>query len=667
MVITVSNEQKNKNVFFNTWYYILIIFIFGIVTFFCNSVIGIIEILTAITLALISYFVKSRKQIKILKMLEQDIMSAELQTKNSLIHFPLPTAICSSEGKILWSNDEFSNVFGGGDMFDEDISKLFSGLKFFEFVKSSELGTTADVTTGDKHFNVAISVSKSDKKQIYILYFYDVTEYAELKRKFYEQKTIECRLYIDNYDEMLQSTPQSSKPRLQAQLDEIISEWIGQNNGVSVKYEKDKYLIIFENKYLDNFIKNKFEILTKVRGINEGNTLPVTISVGIGVGGESISENTNFAKDAINMALGRGGDQAVIKDDEQFRFYGGNTKEYEKSTRVKARVVSFALNGLVANAQDVLIMGHRNADMDSVGSAFGLYRICKNHGKNVNIVMESYDQTVKNMISRFENIEEYAGIFINNAQAISKAHPQTLLIVVDTHKPSICECPQLLDTVKQIVVIDHHRRGAEFIQNTALIYHEPYASSTSEMVTEILQYAPEKSSLTKLEAECLYAGIFVDTKNFTFKTGVRTFEAASFLRKHGMDTISIKKVFQQDLSSYSIKADIIKNAKIVRDNIAISICEQKLKDEQVIVAQSADELLNIRGITASFVLSYVRDNVISISGRSLGEINVQIILEKLGGGGHLTVAGAQLEDVSLEEAEEKLKDAIEEYYLDAAN
>ena len=312
-------------------------------------------------------------------------------------------------------------------------------------------------------------------------------------------------------------------------------------------------------------------------------------------------------------------------------------------------------------------MGHRNADMDSVGSAFGLDRICKIHGKNVNIIMETYDQTVKNMLSRLENVDEYSGIFINGSQALSKVQTGTLLIVVDTHKPSICDCTQLLEKVKQIVVIDHHRRGAEFIQNTALIYHEPYASSTSEMVTEILQYAPEKVGLTKLEAECLYAGISVDTKNFTFKTGVRTFEAASYLRKHGVDTVSIKKVFQQDLNTYIVKADIIKNAQIVRDNIAISVCEQKLKDDQNVIAQSADELLNIKGIIASFVLSKLKDGVISISGRSLGEINVQVILEKLGGGGHLTVAGAQLEDVTLFEAKERLCDAIEDYYLDTAN
>lgn len=665
--MAVSGEQKNKNVFFSTWYYILIIFIFGAATVLNNAVLGAIEIIAAVVLALLSYFIRSRKQIKVLKVLQQDIMSAELQTKNSLIHFPLPTIITDDDGKILWANDDFAAIFGGGDMFGENVSGLFDEMSFDELKKNAEKNLTSDAVSKDKHFKVATSVSKNEKKQIYVSYFYDIGELYSVKQKYIDEKTFECRLFIDNYDELMQTTPDASKPRLQALIDEKINDWINENAGISVKYEKDKYFILFEYKCFEKMIKDKFDVLNKVRTLNEGNTLPATISIGIGVNGGDVAANDGFAKDAVNMALGRGGDQAVIKDEEQFKFYGGNTKEYEKSTRVKARVVSFALNGLIANAGDVLIMGHRNADMDSVGAAFGLYRICKTQGKNVSIIMETYDQTVKNMLLRLENVDEYSGIFVNGSHAMSKLHEGTLLIVVDTHKPSICDSPQLLEKAKQIVVIDHHRRGAEFVQNTALIYHEPYASSTSEMVTEILQYAPEKTKLTKLEAECLYAGISVDTKNFTFKTGVRTFEAASYLRKHGVDTVSIKKVFQQDLSSYIIKADIIKNAQIVRDSIAISLCEQKLGDGQNVIAQSADELLNIKGITASFVLSKLRDGLVSISGRSLGEINVQVILEKLGGGGHLTVAGAQIENVSLTEAKEKLIEAIDAYYMDTVN
>ena len=366
------------------------------------------------------------------------------------------------------------------------------------------------------------------------------------------------------------------------------------------------------------------------------------------------------------MALGRGGDQVVIKDDEQFRFYGGNSREYEKSTRVKARVVSFALNGLIQNAENVVVMSHKNADIDCLGASFGIYRMCRMSQKSVHILLETYDQTVQNMLARFENAEEYSELFISNQQAQSLVKANTLLVVVDTHKPSLVENASLLSKTNQIVVIDHHRRGAEFIEHTALIYHEPYASSTCEMITEILQYTSDKMSVTKLEAECLYAGILVDTKNFTFKTSVRTFEAASFLRKQGVDTVAIKMLFQQDLSSYIKRADIVRNAEIVYDRIAISCCEEQDSSAHILIAQAADELLNIKGITASFILCRNHKGVI-ISGRSLGGINVQVILEKLGGGGHLTSAGAQLDDVTTDEVKERLLRAIDDYYLETTN
>jgi len=433
-----------------------------------------------------------------------------------------------------------------------------------------------------------------------------------------------------------------------------------------IKYEKDKYYITFEYRYLEQFIKTKFDILNKIRSINEGNTIPASISVGIGLNGNSLSENDIFAKNAINMALGRGGDQVVIKDDEQFRFYGSSTKEHEKSTRVKARVVSFALSGLINNADNVIVLTHKNADVDGFGAALGIYRICRMHEKDVNICMETYDRTVSNMLSRLENSEEYDGLIITASQAASRITANTLIVVVDTHKVSLLESPVLLKPTKQIVIVDHHRRSADFIEHTALVYHEPYASSACEMVTEILQYTSDKMSLTKLEAEALYSGIVVDTKNFTFKTGVRTFEAASFLRRQGVDTVAVKTIFQQDLQSYVKRSEIIKNSVIIRENIAVSIAPKSDESTHIVAAQAADELLNIKGIIASFVI-FMSGEDISISGRSLGGINVQLILEKLGGGGHLTIAGAQLSDTTVEEAKEKLILAIDEYYLESTN
>ncbi|MBO5930054.1 MAG: DHH family phosphoesterase, partial [Clostridia bacterium] len=410
----------------------------------------------------------------------------------------------------------------------------------------------------------------------------------------------------------------------------------------------------------------KFDILNRVRNISENNTISATISIGIGLNGGTLSENDAFAKNAINMALGRGGDQFVIKDNEQFRFYGSSTKEHEKSTRVKARVVSFALAGLINNAENVVVLTHNNADVDGFGAALGIYRICRIQDKPINICMDTYDRTVANMIARLENSEEYEGLVISTAQAATKITQNTLIVIVDTHKTSLLEASALLKPTKQIVLIDHHRRSADFIEHTALVYHEPYASSACEMVTEILQYTTDKMSLTKLEAEALYSGIVIDTKNFTFKTGVRTFEAASFLRKQGVDTVAVKTMFQQDLQSYIKRSEIIKNATIVRENIAVSIAPVSDESTHVVAAQAADELLNVKGITASFVI-FNAGNSVNISGRSLGGINVQLILEKLGGGGHLTIAGAQLPELTQNEAKEQLLAAIDEYYLESTN
>ena len=588
----------------------------------------------------------------------------------SLINFPLPTVVADTEGDIKWYNGEFKQIFNENSLINKNIKELISELKDAEFWKNSAKSILENVTYGERHFKIAgsktIESGDSDKNAVIVLYFYEITDFVSLEKKYEAEKTFECMLFVDNYDEIMEATKNAEIPQVQAQIYRVINDWANENGGVLIKYERDKYCIIFENNKLSDFINNKFEILSKVRAIQEGNSLPVTISIGIGTGGANIYENDEFAKNAINMALGRGGDQVVIKDNEQFRYYGGATNEYERSTKVKARVVSVALSGLMDAAENIVVMGHKNADVDSVGAAFGIYRLGKLHNKPVNIVLETYNHTVGMMLSRLENVEEYSGLFINNQQALSKVTENTLLIIVDTHKPSIVENQQILSRTSQIVVIDHHRRAAEFVNNTVLVYHEPYSSSTCEMVTEILQYSKDKKALTKLEAECLYAGMVLDTKNFTFKTGVRTFEAASFLRKQGVDTVAIKTMFQQDFSSYVKKSAIIKDAEIIKDCIAIGTYVEIDKDITTLAAQAADEMLNIKGITTSFVLCRTETGTI-ISGRSLGGINVQVILEKLGGGGHITIAGAQLEDMTLDESLEKLKEAIEDYYSETSN
>ncbi len=664
----MDSNKKMEKLYVTGAYYVLIILILGIVSLYFNLLLGIIEIGVAVILFVIDLLVKSIAKKRVTAMFEQMTLNLGSATRNSLTGFSLPTAVIQNDGRMKWYNDEFQNIFPGVQLFDVKIDTLIPGFPI-DAARNDNSGLLTDISIGERHFKVAGSVAApQDEKQqeVIVFYFDEITDYMQIKNKYIMEKNFECLLFIDNFDELMESTPTTSVPQLQSLLYKYINDWGRDNGGVLVRYEKDKYSISFEYRCLDAMIKNKFEILNRIRSIDEGNTFPATVSIGIGMNGKNLQENDEFAKAAINMALGRGGDQVVIKDDEQFRFYGGSSREYEKSTRVKARVVSFALNGLIQNAENVVVMSHKNADIDCLGASFGIYRMCRMSQKPVHILLETYDQTVQNMLNRFENAEEYSELFINNQQAHSLVKANTLLVVVDTHKPSLVENASLLTKTNQIVVIDHHRRGTEFIEHTALIYHEPYASSACEMITEILQYTSDKMSLTKLEAECLYAGILVDTKHFTFKTSVRTFEAASFLRKQGVDTIAIKMLFQQDLTSYIKRANIIKNAEIVNDRIAISCCEDEDSNAHILIAQAADELLNIKGITASFVLCGSHKGV-SVSGRSLGGINVQVILEKLGGGGHLTSAGAQLDALTTAEARERLLKAIDEYYLETTN
>lgn len=665
----MKNNKKIEQLYLTGEAYFLLFAVLGVFLLFTNLYIGIIQLsLVAISLIL-NFVLKSLSKKRLNAMIEKITMDAGDTSSNALLSFPLPIVLVDTDASIKWYNSEFRDLFKDEHLSECAISDLFPEFNISTLSSASaNNGFICELKYNAKFYKAIGNTPQAtgDHKPLTLLYLEDITYEKEIEKKYISEKTFECLVYVDNYDELMESTQSAFVPQLQAQIYKEINDWTAAHNGMLIKYEKDKYFIVFEYRYLEQFIKNKFDILNKIRSINENNSIAATISIGIGLNGESLSQNDAYAKSAINMALGRGGDQVVVKDSEQFRFYGNSTTEYEKSTRVKARVVSFALSGLINNADNVVVLTHKNADVDGFGAACGIYRICRIHNKPVHICMNSYDRTVANMFMRFENDEEYSGLIIDTSQAHNKINQNTLIVVVDTHKDSLLEDPDLLRLSKQIVVIDHHRRSAGFIEQTALVYHEPYASSSCEMVTEILQYTTDKMSLTKLEAEALYSGMVIDTKNFTFKTGVRTFEAASFLRKQGVDTVAVKTIFQQDLQSYVKRSDIIRNATIIRDNIAVSIAPNPDESTHVIAAQAADELLNIKGVIASFVI-YEVDNNTSISGRSLGGINVQLILEKLGGGGHLTIAGAQLNETDAQTAKQQLIDAIEEYYLDSAN
>ncbi|WP_337398900.1 DHH family phosphoesterase [Congzhengia sp.] len=665
----MKNNNKIEKLYLTGEVYILAFAVLGVVLIFSDFWIGVIQLSLAVISLVLNFILKKISRKRLNAMIEKVTMDAGDTSSNALLSFPLPIALLDAEGAIRWYNTEFRDIFPGRHLSECSVLDLFPEFnKGLLRADDENNGFICELKSGDKVFKAIGNTPQAseENKPMTLLYLEDITEEAEIQKKYISEKTFECLVFVDNYDELMESTPSAYVPQLQAQIYKEINDWTAEHSGMLIKYEKDKYFIIFEYRHLEQFIKNKFEILNKIRSISEKNTIPATVSIGIGLNGQTLSENDTFAKNAINMALGRGGDQVVMKDNEQFRFYGGSTKEHEKSTRVKARVVSFALSGLVNNAENVIVLTHKNADVDGFGAAFGIYRICRIHNRPINICMETYDKTVANMITRLENSEEYDGLIITASQAAARINQNTLIVVVDTHKTSLLEAPALLKPTKQIVIVDHHRRSADFIEHTALVYHEPYASSACEMVTEILQYTTNKMSLTKLEAEALYSGIVVDTKNFTFKTGVRTFEAASFLRRQGVDTVAVKTMFQQDLQSYVKRSDIIRNSTIIRDNIAVSIAPKSDESTHIIAAQAADELLNIKGIIASFVIFNSNDGV-AISGRSLGGINVQVILEKLGGGGHLTIAGAQLPGTSAEEAKQQLLAAIDEYYLESTN
>lgn len=584
-------------------------------------------------------------------------------TKESLVNFPFPMLVAHLDGKVSWYNRSFAKIIQGESLFERFISEVIEDLKWTDVLRMQD-GISLDVVYKDRHYTVMGNIITPDQKReqdyLVLLYWLDETELKTLKTKYLSEKTDIAVIMIDNYDDAMKSCEDAVKPQLISQIDRKINEWVSGVGGVLKKIERDRYLLFFEHYKLEHFIAQKFEILDTIRAISVGNKAPATVSIGIGVGGDNIVTSDEYSHMALDMALGRGGDQTVIKDESQFRFYGGATKEQESNTRVKSRVIAYALRQLINSEKKTVIMGHKNPDLDSIGAAIGMARAVKDRQKPVYVVCGERNQTVQNMITYMLLDEGCEDLFITPQQAEALVDDETLLIVVDTHRPLLTENAALLNKAGEIAVIDHHRRGTEFIEHCSLVYHEPYASSACEMVTELLQYMDNRVGLTKREAEALYAGICLDTKNFLLKTGVRTFDAASFLRRHGVDPISVKQLFRYDLKHYTSRVDIVKNAQVVHGNMAIAQCNERMSDASIITAQAADELLSIDGIEASFVLVLDEERVL-ISGRSLGEINVQIILEKLGGGGHMTVAGAQVSGADIDDVKDRLEKAIDEY------
>ncbi len=621
--------------------------------------VGVLELLILAVLGIHFMLSKKEKQRQITTYIEDLTFHLDNATRDTMLHFPLPMLMMSLSGTIIWYNRRFLEITGE-EIFEKQIQSVFPKIGLLKILEMKN-DISIFLEHNEKQYeivgNIVNSSDKNSKDYSIVLYWIDRTAEFESKRLIEESKVLSCELMIDNLDDLVKNTPEENRAELTAAIEQSISGWIGKIGGILRKYEKDKYHIIFENSKLQSIIDSKFDIIDTVHDIQAGNKIPVTLSIGIGKG-ENVRESDSFARAAVDMALGRGGDQAVFKDKESFRFFGGRTEGFEKITKVKPRVVAFALRELIDSADTVFIMGHKTPDADSLGAAVGVFRMVMNRNVKAYIVIGQVLSSYSGIIKSFENDSDYADTFISESDALQMCDGNSLLIIVDTHNPYIVESQKLLDAVKNKVMIDHHRRGEHYIENTVLSYNEPYASSASEMITEIIQYMEETPSLSANEAQALFAGIAIDTKNFTAKTGVRTFEAASFLRSRGVDTTAVKRMFQSTLDEYVKRAKIVTNAKIYKDGIAISQWDEDEPQPNLITSKASDELLNIAGVTTSFVLCRSQ-NTIFISGRSLGNINVQMVLEHLGGGGHLTVAGAQLPNTTMKKAVELLKAAID--------
>lgn len=628
-------------------------------------------IILFILIIIYSYWTNSKRNAELSRQIQNLTMTMDGTAKKSLINSPFPLIIIETTGNIIWKSSKFVYEFANIDINNYLIDILEEIEEDIEAQQDKKQKTiTKKVQIGNKIYSVLgeyIRSKQNDKSEyITILYFLDITQIMKEKKKYEDSRTCVGILTVDNYEEIIQRIDVENRPQVIAEIEKVIYDWAASTGGIVVKNDRNTFVYVFEYKYLKEIKENKFDILDQIKEINVEAGIQLTLSIAISIDGDTNYDKYKTALESMDIVLGRGGDQAVVKENGKYTFFGGRTEEVEKRTKVKARTVAHALENLIKESDNILIMGHSNGDIDSMGSSLGIYRLAKTLEKETNIVNDTYGMTLSKFIEELEKDDAYKDAIIGKNEALNKATNKTLLIVTDTHKQNYVEVPELLDKVGQIVVIDHHRRSTDYIENATLTFQEVYASSTAELVTEILQYTDVKIKLKPIEVEGLYGGIMVDTKNFTFKTGVRTFEAAAYLRKCGVDIIKVKKWFQSDLNSYNEIANIVKNAEMYDNSIAIAIYDKEDKDANLICAKAADELLTISDITASFVLGNVGDRV-CISGRSIGDVNVQLILEKLGGGGHITLAGAQVEGMTLEEVKQELINRINEYFSEITN
>ena len=672
-----NNNRKVFETFISrTKIYLAIILVLLIIMCIENNKLIIPSIIVYLAIVGYTYYANRKRKSEISETLQDLTLTVDSAAKTSLINSPFPLIIMETDGNIIWKSSKFNSEFMDVDInsYMNDLSiELRSDIESREDKKNRDI--VRQITIGNRIYKIIGRYvdfknkdrdKKGKKEYMIILHFIDDTENVKLQKEYKDSKSCVGIIMVDNYEETIRGLDASEKPIVTAEIDKKMYDWASLTNGVLIKSDRDRYVYLFEQRYLETLKEDKFSILDKIKEIDTKEKVQFTLSIAVSNEGLTDKQKYESAQGAMDVVLGRGGDQAVIRENEIYKFFGGRAEEVEKRTKVKARVVAHALENLIKESKKVMIMGHNNPDMDSIGSCMGIYRLAKTLDTNAYIVSSEDVPALKAFNRELDKDSEYEDVIINKEVAMENVDEDTLLVVVDTHKVNYVDAPELLKEVKKIVIVDHHRRSADYIENATLMFQEVYASSAAELVTELLQYAETKINLKTIEAESLYAGIMMDTKNFTFKTGVRTFEAAAYLRRCGVDIIRVKKWFQSDLKSFNTIADIVKRADIVNTTIAISIYDKTSKEASLICAKAADELLTISDITASFVLGNTGEKI-CISGRSIGDINVQVILEKLGGGGHITLAGAQVEGMTIEETKQELINRINEYFSEIEN
>lgn len=662
----MNNKKLSRLLEPNLKLYFLVMVAFSVLSATVSIKLGLTEF--AATVGLYIYFTRasqSRRQ-GILQYIDNLTGSVDTASKSTLINSPLPIMVFRPDtGEVIWSNENFLQLAGVREhLFEMKVEDAVPHLPV-EWLLEGKSECPERVFMNNRRFRVYGSLVRSrgkgtEQNLVATTYWVDTTDADNLREHYTASRPVMAILLIDNYEDLMKACADTQRSAVQAQIDEKLNAWAAQGQGILLKTDRDHYLFIFEEQYYQPFVQERFAVLDAMREIKVGEGVHPTLSIGVGKDVDSLRELYKNANLSVEMALSRGGDQAVVRNRMDFEFYGGRSKTTEKRTKVKSRVMANALSELIADATEIYIMGHSFADMDAVGAAAGLCCAARKRGKKARIVIDLERNAAGAVLEKLRALPAYEGIFTAPGEAFINMRPGTLLVVVDTTRPDMVESPQLLESCNRVAVIDHHRRAATYIENAAFSFHEPYASSASELVTELLQYLVDPSDLLREEAEALLAGIVLDTKHFTLRTGGRTFEAAAFLRRAGADTTDVQRMFQNDLQDMVSRYDIIRRAQLYRDNIAVAVIPQDGVD-RVAAAQAADELLGIKGVKASFVI-YRSGSDVLMSARSLGEINVQVILEALGGGGNSATAGGRVENGDIDTVQQDLLAAIDHYF-----